>query len=58
MLVTHLTSGKGHHETSPSTGFPLTFYAYIKTFYFYSCLYLNKFITFFILIEIENIMQH
>jgi hypothetical protein len=49
MLVNQLTLDKGHHETSPSTSFQLIFYAYIQTFYFYSCLY-KKILTLFILI--------
>jgi hypothetical protein len=34
MLVNHRTSDKGHHETSPSTGFPLVFLCLHKYFLF------------------------
>jgi hypothetical protein len=41
MLVNHPTSDKGHYQTSPSKGYV---YAYIRTSYFYSCLYFKKFL--------------
>jgi hypothetical protein len=34
MLVTHPTSDKGHHQTSPSTGFSTDIFVYMKAFLF------------------------
>jgi hypothetical protein len=38
ILVNHPNRDKKLHETSPSTGFPLTSLCLLKEFYFYSCL--------------------
>jgi hypothetical protein len=50
MFVNHPTTDKGHHWTSPSTGFPLIFLCLHKDFLFLLMFILKKILTLFIFI--------